>query len=100
MSTTSTWSRQSVRSFWQGVNWENRPQIVPSLLDRGGDSLNGQTAIAPTLSLKFSVTQYFSMIPWSGVPLAAAPVPLPTLPIAEEKKETLEDFLDDISSFF
>ncbi|CAN1213375.1 hypothetical protein TUMEXPCC7403_24430 [Tumidithrix helvetica PCC 7403] len=100
MNTTSTWTQQSVRSFWQGVNWENRPQVVTAAPSQGIGNLNGHVAIAPTLDLKLSVNQYFSMIPWSGIPLAAAPTPSLGVAKVEEKKETLEDFLDDISSFF
>jgi hypothetical protein len=81
---------KSVRGFFGGVNWENRPQVVSS----------SPVGAASVLSFRLSVRDYFNQIPWSGIPIAAAPTPQPSPADVEEKQETLEDFLDDISSFF
>jgi hypothetical protein len=85
--------QKTVRSFWEGVNWENRG----SFSEIGSA---GQAATSQILSLKLSVNDYFRIIPWSGIPTPASPTTQPSLAKADERKETFEDFLDDISSFF
>lgn len=99
MNNSNTWIRQSVRSFWQGINWENRPlEIVTNQLN---GQANGQPMVASALSLSLPVKKYFSLIQWTGIPLAAPPVQSSTpIQVEQEKLETLEDFLDDISQFF
>jgi hypothetical protein len=90
---SSDWRLQPLRSFWQGVNWENRA-IAPTTSNNGKG--------APTLSLLMSVREYFRAISWAGVPEIAAAKPEPKLSSSsiEASNETLEDFLDDISQFF
>lgn len=91
---SSDWRLQPLQTFWQSVNWENRA-IAPT-----STSSNGQ--VSQTLSFLLSVRDYFKAISWNGVPEIAATTPEPqmtTTPI-DESKETLEDFLDDISKFF
>jgi hypothetical protein len=90
---SSDWRFQPLRSFWQGVNWENRA-IAPI------KSNNGKGA--QTLSLLMSVRQYFRAISWTGIPEIAATTPEPKLSSnsIDASNETLEDFLEDISQFF
>ena len=90
---SSDWRLQPLRSFWQGVNWENRA-IAPIT----SNNCKG----AQTLSLLMSVRQYFRAISWTGIPEIAATTPEPKLSSnsIDASNETLEDFLDDISQFF
>jgi hypothetical protein len=90
---SSDWRLQPLRSFWQGVNWENRA-IAPITSNNGRG--------AQTLSLLMSVRQYFRAISWTGIPEIAATSPEPKLSSnsIDASNETLEDFLDDISQFF
>lgn len=77
--------QQTVKAFWQGVNWENRPNF-------------GRASVNQPNSMTLNVRDYFGTIPWSGVAIAAS-TPI-SLPPDIGKSETLEDFLDDISRFF
>ena len=90
---SSDWRLQPLRSFWQGVNWENRA-IAPITSNNGKG--------AQTLSLLMSVRQYFRAISWTEIPEIAATTPEPKLSSnsIDASNETLEDFLDDISQFF
>jgi hypothetical protein len=81
-------SIQSVRTFWQGVNWENRSSFSNSSVASNLPSLEN-------ISLNLAVGNYFALIPWSGVAIAT-----PKPKVIEPKSETLADFLDDISKFF
>ena len=91
------WRLQPLRSFWQGVNWENRA-IAPALSFDTSNS-NGSAHI---LSLLMSVREYFRAISWNGIPEIAATAAETNLSSSsmDENNETLEDFLDDISKFF
>lgn len=90
---TSDWRLQPLRSFWQGVNWENQA-IAPVVV-------NAPNGSDPTLSFLMPVRQYFRAIAWNGVPEIAATVNQPeTNNAIDENSETLENFLDDISKFF
>jgi hypothetical protein len=93
------WRLQPLRGFWQGVNWENRAIAKPSI-----NSANNH-GIAPVLSFLMPVREYFRAISWTGIPeIAATTVAEAKLNShsnsEDEKRETLEDFLDDISNFF
>jgi hypothetical protein len=83
---TKLWLHQSVRDFWQDVNWENRA-IAPS-----------KKEFQP-LSLTLSIKSYFNLIPWEEIAIAAAPIPTPEV-LAPEKSETLDDLLSDVFQFF
>jgi hypothetical protein len=73
--------QQSVRTFWQGVNWENRPIVTNQ-----------------SKSQALTVQDYFALIPWSGVAIAqSSSKPLPGQ--SSIKSETLEDFLNDFKFF-
>jgi hypothetical protein len=96
--------RQTVKSFWQEVNWENRP--APVVVQ---PETNGKPTISPlpspslsfTFDMKMSVRDYLNAIPWSGAPIIAAPEPVAA--VVEDGKykiDTLDDFLEDISKFF
>ncbi len=91
------WRLQPLRSFWQGVNWENR--AIAPVLSHNPSSNNGS---APVLSLLMSVREYFRAISWNGIPEIAATATETKLSSSsmDENNETLEDFLDDISKFF
>lgn len=111
MSDYSLLMRQTVKKFWQEVNWENRPIPVAPVAVAQPDT-NGQatiselstvSAIAPALILNFkmSVRDYLNAIPWTGAPLIAAPTPAAVaVEDIEHKIDTLDDFLADISKFF
>ena len=91
------WRLQPLRSFWQGVNWENR--VIAPALSFDTSNNNGS---APVLSLLMSVREYFRAISWNGIPEIAvtATATKSSSSSMDENKETLEDFLDDISKFF
>jgi len=89
------WRLQPLRSFWQGVNWENR--VIAPVLSHSKSSNNGS---APVLSLLMSVREYFRAISWNGIPEIAATETKLSSSSMDENNETLEDFLDDISKFF
>ncbi len=73
--------QQSVKTFWQGVNWENRPIVINQ-----------------SQALILTVQDYFAMIPWSGVAIAqSSPKSFPSQ--SSIKSDTLEDFLNDIKFF-
>ncbi len=82
--------QQSVQAFWQSVNWENNPIPFSSL------------------SLAMPVKDYFAIIPWSGVAIAQSGSNSGSMIGSktssqlniDDKTETLDDFLDDISRFF
>ncbi len=93
---TSDWRLQPLRSFWHSVNWDNRAIAKVS-------SNNPNTA--PVLSLLMPVQEYFRAVAWTGAPEIAATMPETKLSsnvksTVDESRETLEDFLDDISKFF
>ncbi len=93
---TSDWRLQPLRSFWQSVNWDNRAIAKVQ---------NNNINISPVLSLLMPVREYFRSITWTGTPEIAATLPETKLSsniksTVEESRETLEDFLDDISKFF
>lgn len=93
---SSDWCLQPLRSFWQNVNWDNRAIAKVS---------NDNTNISPVLSLLMPVREYFRAIAWTGTPEIAATLLETKLSsnvksTVEESRETLEDFLDDISKFF
>jgi hypothetical protein len=83
--TKNAFRQQSVKEFWQGVNWEN---IATRHLHQSS-----------TMPMTLSVQDYFAMIPWSGIAIAQSR-PKPILIEEISNTETLEDFLDDISKFF
>ncbi|OIP70694.1 MAG: hypothetical protein AUK48_13285 [Oscillatoriales cyanobacterium CG2_30_44_21] len=88
------WRLQPLQTFWQSVNWENRA-IAPTITT----SANGK--VSQTLSFLMSVRDYFRAVSWNGIPeIAATPEPQSKAAPIDESKETLEDFLDDISNFF
>ena len=95
------WRLQTLRNFWQGVNWENR--AIAQFASNNQNNNNGSNGSVPTLSFLMSVREYFRAISWTGIPEIAATSheskPSNT-PLVDESDETLENFLDDISKFF
>ncbi len=94
MKNGSDWRVQSLRSFWQEVNWDNRTLVT---------TVDNQHIVS-SLSLTMSVREYFRAIAWTGVPAIATTNTVAKAEakanLVDETKETLEDFLNDISSFF
>lgn len=93
---SSDWRLQPLKSFWQSVNWDNRPIVTTTA--------NGTVTNSTELSFLMSVREYFRAISWTGIPAIAATNVDTKLSInqseVDESNETLEDFLDDISKFF
>ena len=94
MKNGSDWRTQSLRSFWQEVNWDNRTLVT---------TVDNHQSVS-SLSFTMSVREYFRAIAWTGVPAiamtnTAAKAEAMSI-LVDESKETLEDFLNDISSFF
>lgn len=95
---SSDWRLQPLRNFWQTVNWENRTlELVPS-----NNKSNNDDKSTFVLSFLMPVREYFRAISWTGIPEIAATKPEPknSNSMVDENRETLEDFLDDISNFF
>jgi hypothetical protein len=86
--TVQTWHRQSVQNFWHEVNWSGH-ETLPTQSDR------------PWI---LSVQQYFGLISWTGVATVAAPSAKRSSQFDAEtvqpERETLDNFLEDISQFF
>ncbi len=93
---SSDWRLQPLQSFWQNVNWDNRPIVTTTT--------NGTVTNSAELSFLMSVREYFRAISWTGVPAIAATNTEAKLISSQaeidDSNETLEDFLDDISKFF
>jgi hypothetical protein len=94
MPSTAPWGQQTLRAFWQSVNWDNRPLAIAP---------QPQSAAPPgssdgLLSLSLTVGEYFRNIPWSGI----APVAVVASPSAIDEEFSTEDAptLDDFMSCF
>jgi hypothetical protein len=96
--------RQTVKSFWQDVNWENRPAPVLAVQPETNGKATISQLPSPSLSftfdMKMSVRDYLNAIPWSGAPIIAASEPAAVFDDDKYKIDTLDDFLEDISKFF
>lgn len=95
MRSDSDWRVQPLRSFWQSVNWDNLPLVTTA----------DNHQVVSSLSFTMSVRDYFRAIAWTGVPTIAmtntvAKAEAKASLVVDETKETLEDFLNDVSSFF
>ncbi|NJK34564.1 MAG: hypothetical protein HC919_06210 [Oscillatoriales cyanobacterium SM2_2_1] len=90
-SPTGIWGQQTLKSFWQSINWDNRPlAIAPH--SSNGQSLLGGSGI---LSFNLTVGEYFRNIPWSGIaPVAVVAVGTPTDDeLSTDDAPTLDDFM-------
>ncbi|MBW4473000.1 MAG: hypothetical protein KME45_21870 [Stenomitos rutilans HA7619-LM2] len=79
------WQRESVKTFFTGINWEDHAPAIQEIkqsLAEGGN--------AP-LSLKTSVCQFFAAVNWEGTAIAA-PIPIQTAPTSTTNNLTLDDF--------
>ncbi|PSB31916.1 hypothetical protein [Stenomitos frigidus] len=79
------WQRDSVRTFFTGVNWEDYAPAVQEIklgLGEGGN--------AP-LKLKLSVCQFFAAVNWDGIAIAA-PTPVQPTPPPAADELTLDGF--------
>ncbi|MEI6426861.1 MAG: hypothetical protein WCO45_00525 [Pseudanabaena sp. ELA607] len=93
--------RQTVRSFWQNINWDNRPLMNPPP-SQGNDEVVGALLTAD-LSFAMSVKDYFVAVSWEGTPEIGV-IPNGGDSHRHESKlgndATLDDFLEDLSKFF
>ena len=79
------WQRDSVKTFFTSVNWEDQsPAVQESNL-----SLS-QNSNAP-LNLKMSVCQFFAAVNWDGITIAA-PTPVQPAPQPDADDLTLDGF--------
>lgn len=79
------WQRESVKTFFTGINWEDHTPAIQEIkqsLAEGGN--------AP-LSLATSVCQFFATINWEGTAIAA-PTPIQSAPPPANNDLTLDDF--------
>jgi hypothetical protein len=94
--------QQTVRSFWQNINWDNRPLMNPPVTD--GVVTTG-TQLPTSLSFAMTVKDYFVAVSWEGTP------EIGVIPNGGDGKHrhnepelgndaTLDDFLEDLSKFF
>jgi uncharacterized membrane protein YoaK (UPF0700 family) len=94
MKSDSDWRVQPLLGFWQAVNWDNRTLVT---------TVDNHQVVS-SLSFSMSVREYFRAIAWTGIPAIAvtntAAKAEARAELVDESKETLEDFLNDISSFF
>ncbi len=94
--------QQTVRSFWQNINWDNRPLMNPP---PSNGAIVNEMPLSASLSFAMSVKDYFVAISWEGTP------EIGVIPNGGDGKNrpheaelsndtTLDDFLDDLSKFF
>lgn len=89
------WLKTTVQQFFQGINWENRPQsqsTAPAPSAKAAPTVAPVAPVAPDMTA--SVSQFFGAIAWDGTPAIAAPIPVeePAAPPSAEKNVTLDDF--------
>lgn len=79
------WQRESVKTFFIGINWENHTpaiqEIKQSLADGGNAPLN----------LTMSVCQFLATVNWEGTAIAA-PTSVQASPPPASNDLTLDDF--------
>ena len=83
--TIEAWQRESVRSFFTAVNWDDRAPAVQDIklsLKEGSDK---------PLNLKMSVCQFFASVNWDGIAIAA-PTPVQSAPPPGNDDLTLDGF--------
>lgn len=91
------WQTQSVRQFFNRVNWDNLPPTALSSTASGtAPSFDAQ---AP-MPLSLSVGQFFAAVNWDAVEMTA-PVPPPALADSPPEPSASEVFtLTDFSDLF
>lgn len=83
--TIESWQRESVKTFFTGINWENHAPAIQDIkqsLAEGGNV---------PLSLTTSVCQFFATVNWEGTAIAAAAA-LQSTPLPVNNDLTLDDF--------
>lgn len=79
------WQRDSVRTFFTGINWEDHaPAVQASKL------ILSESSNAP-LNLKMSVCQFFATVNWEGIAIAA-PIAVQPAPPPNTDDLTLDGF--------
>lgn len=78
------WQRDSVKTFFTGINWDDQPPAIQEI------KLSAEDSNAP-LSLTMSVCQFFATINWADIAIAAPTAVQPTPPPANDEL-TLDDF--------
>ncbi|MBW4578514.1 MAG: hypothetical protein KME42_02950 [Tildeniella nuda ZEHNDER 1965/U140] len=79
------WQRDSVRTFFTGINWENHTPAVQA------NKLSLSEHSNAPLNLKMSVCQFFAAINWDGIAIAAPTVVQPAPP-SKPDDLTLDSF--------
>ena len=85
ITTTQAWQRESVRTFFTAVNWNDHTPAVQAIklsLHEGSDR---------PLNLKMSVCQFFVTVNWEGIAIAA-PTPVQSAPLPNRDDLTLDGF--------
>ena len=83
--TLESWKRDSVKTFFTGINWEDYTSAVQASKRSLSESSN-----AP-LNLKMSVSQFFAAINWKDIAIAAVNT-APPAPSSNNDDLTLDGF--------
>lgn len=83
--TVEAWQRDSVRTFFTGVNWDDHAPAVQASKQNLGEDRN-----AP-LNLKMSVCQFFAAVNWDNIAIAA-PTTVQPAPPSKPDDLTLDGF--------
>ena len=79
------WQRDSVKTFFTSVNWEDHAPAIQEIKQSLAEGSN------EPLSLKTSVCQFFATVNWDGTAIAA-PTPVQAAPLPSSNDLTLDDF--------
>jgi len=85
MSASESWQRESVKTFFTGVNWENHTPAVQEIKLSLAEGSN------EPLKLTMSVCQFFATINWEGIAIAAS-TPVQSSPTPANDDLTLDSF--------
>jgi hypothetical protein len=83
--TIAAWQRDSVRTFFTAINWEDH---VPAVQDI---KLSLSESSDEPLNLKMSVCQFFATVNWEGIAIAA-PTAIQSAPPPSNDDLTLDGF--------
>lgn len=87
---SQTWLQMPVHKFFMGVNWEDQPPEVQEIkLTSLEAAVQGNSA---SLSLTLSVNQFFSAIPWDGIPMGSPAESVTPEATSDDGGLTLDDF--------
>ena len=86
MKSQASWLDKSVQDFFGHYNWQRKP------LETQNGSISGQVQ-----SLTRSVSDFFQVISWEGIPevgVLPPPPPLPVISVYEPAEVTIDDLFD------